>query len=46
MRVIFNPYNPKNREVMNKDYGIQLPLLVDKQATKVQLSFFNYELLR
>ena len=30
-RTVNNPYNPKNRDILNESYGIQLPLIIDRK---------------
>lgn len=34
---MLNPYNAKNREVLNENYNIQLPLIEKKRTHKVNL---------
>ncbi|XP_064651541.1 IQ domain-containing protein H-like isoform X2 [Lineus longissimus] len=35
VKAIHNPYNPQNRNVLHDNYGIQLPLIVDKRHNRV-----------
>lgn len=34
-KFLFNPENSKNREALNENYSIQLPLIEKKTAVKV-----------
>lgn len=34
MKVVSNPYNPQNRQIMNEAYGVQLPVIVERRQHK------------
>ena len=38
---IFNPQNDQNRQTMNENFGIQLPLISDHKQSKV-ITFLSY----
>ena len=40
-RTVNNPYNPKNRDILNESYGIQLPLIVDRKPKVILLITVN-----
>jgi len=35
-RAMFNPYNPKHREVLHDSFGVQLPVIGERKALKVR----------
>ena len=39
---IFNPQNDQNRQTMNENFGIQLPLISDHKQSKV-IAFLSYK---
>ena len=39
-RALLNPFNTKNRELLNDNFSIQLPLIEQRKAFKVNCKHF------